>query len=51
MAGANQGARFGFDAVWQLWAVWLPTIALLYWPTRWFASLRRTGRYPWMRYL
>ncbi len=51
MAGANQGARFGFDAVWQLWVVWLPTIALLYWPTRWFARLRRTGRYPWMRYL
>ena len=51
MAGANQGARFGFAAVWQLWVVWLPTIALLYWPTRWFARLRRTGRYPWMRYL
>lgn len=49
--GANQGARFGFDSVWQLWAVWLPTLALLYWPTRWFARLRRTGRYPWMRYL
>jgi len=49
--GANQGARFGFDSVWQLWAAWLPTLALLYWPTRWFAGLRRTGRYPWMRYL
>jgi uncharacterized membrane protein len=49
--GANQGARFGFDAVWQLWAAWLPTLALLYWPTRWFAALRRTRRYPWMRYL
>ncbi|XHO05845.1 hypothetical protein ACEQUB_02749 [Ralstonia syzygii] len=49
--GANHGDRFGFDAVWQLWAVWLPTVALLYGPTRRFAALRRTGRHPWMRYL
>ncbi|WP_426394918.1 DUF1624 domain-containing protein [Ralstonia sp. R-29] len=49
--GANQGTRFSFDSVWQLWAAWSPTLALLYWPTRWFARLRRTGRSPWMRYL
>ncbi|MDB0507029.1 DUF1624 domain-containing protein [Ralstonia solanacearum] len=49
--GANHGDRFGFDSVWQLWAAWLPAVALMYGPTRWFAALRRTGRYPWMRYL
>lgn len=49
--GANHGSRFGFDSVWQLWASWLPTLALLYWPTRWFAGLRRTDRYRWTRYL
>ncbi|WP_347333730.1 hypothetical protein [Ralstonia pseudosolanacearum] len=49
--GTNHGERFGFDAAWQLWAAWLPTVALLYGPTRRFAALRRTGRHPWMRYL
>jgi len=51
VCGANHGTRFGFDAVWQLWAAWPVTIALLYWPTRWFARLRSTVRHPWMRYL
>lgn len=49
--GANHGERFGFNAVWQLWAAWPVTIALLYWPTRWFARQRSTGRHRWMRYL
>lgn len=42
--GSNQGSLFGFDHLWQVWALWAVLIVPLYWPTQWFARLRQRRR-------
>jgi peptidoglycan/LPS O-acetylase OafA/YrhL len=34
-----------------LYAVFVVAVAILYVPSRWFARVKSTGRYPWLRYL
>lgn len=49
--GKNQGAFFGFDAVWQLWLCMLLLALLLWWPVRAFARLKQQRRdIRWLKY-
>ncbi|MEP7070100.1 MAG: heparan-alpha-glucosaminide N-acetyltransferase domain-containing protein [Usitatibacter sp.] len=48
--GPNHGARFGVDEVWQLWAIALALIPVLYFPCRAFARFKRTSPQAWVRY-
>ena len=48
--GPNHGARFGVDEVWQLWAIALAMIPVLYFPCRAFARFKRTSSQAWVRY-
>ena len=34
-----------------IYAAWLIVVFLLYWPSRWFADLKRRRRDPWLSYL
>ncbi len=48
--GPNHGARFGVDDVWQLWAIALALIPVLYFPCRAFARFKRSSTQAWVRY-
>jgi uncharacterized membrane protein len=43
--------RWGFDAVWQLWAISVLVLVLVYWPCRWYARFKRTTTVAVFRYL
>jgi uncharacterized membrane protein len=50
--GNNQGASFGFDHVWQIWATAAVLIVPLYLPSRWFAGFKQRRKdIWWLRYL
>ena len=36
--------------LWAVWAVWLVAMAILFFPTRWFARLKATSKARWIRY-
>lgn len=42
--GLNQGAYFGADHLWPVWALWPVMIAVLYPPTQWFSGLKKRRR-------
>ncbi len=48
--GANQGSRFGFAEVWQLWLCAIVLLCILYFPCRWFAQYKQRSRAPWTSY-
>ncbi|TKY82884.1 DUF1624 domain-containing protein [Pectobacterium polonicum] len=49
--GKNQGAWFGFSAVWQLWACTLVLMVVLFSPVRAFARLKARRRdIRWLKY-
>lgn len=49
--GTNQGQVFGLPSVGAMWLVYLLLIVPLYYPTRWFAELKRRRRdLRWLRY-
>ncbi len=49
--GTNQGQVFGLPSVGAMWLVYLLLIVPLYYPTRWFADLKRRRRdLRWLRY-
>lgn len=49
--GANHGARYEFDSLWQVWALTAVLIPLLYWPCRAFGNFKRQTTMAWVRYL
>ena len=48
--GPNHGTRFGVDEVWQIWAVALVLMPVLYLPCRAFARYKRTSNQAWVKY-
>jgi len=49
--GANHGARFGVEQVWQVWLGAALLVPLLYYPCRQFALYKRHSKQAWVRYL
>ncbi len=50
--GTNQGAVFGFDHLATLYLLYLALLVPLYWPTRWFADLKKRRKdIWWLKYL
>jgi len=37
--------------LWLLYAVFVVVVAILYWPSRWYARRKATNPAPWMRYI
>lgn len=48
--GANHGARYGVEHIWQVWLIALALMPVLYFPCRAFASYKRASRQAWVRY-
>lgn len=49
--GTNQGQVFGLPSVGAMWLVYLLLLVPLYYPTKWFAQLKRRRRdLRWLRY-
>lgn len=49
--GTNQGQVFGLPSVGAMWLVYLMLLVPLYYPTKWFAELKRRRRdLRWLRY-
>jgi len=49
--GANDGSRYEFDHLWQVWLLSAALIPLLYWPCKAFAAFKRRTSMGWVRYL
>lgn len=49
--GSPGAPRWGFDAVWQLWAIAALVLLLLIGPCRWYARFKRTTSVALFRYL
>ena len=48
--GANHGARYGVEHIWQVWLIALALMPVLYFPCRAFANYKRTSKQAWVRY-
>ncbi|WP_426073018.1 DUF1624 domain-containing protein [Janthinobacterium sp. DSP2-3-3] len=48
--GANHGARYGVEHIWQVWLIALALMPVLYFPCRAFANYKRTSQQAWVRY-
>ncbi|MED5596568.1 DUF1624 domain-containing protein [Janthinobacterium sp. P210006] len=48
--GANHGARYGVEHIWQVWLIALALMPVLYFPCRAFARYKRTSQWAWVRY-
>ncbi|MGK5035169.1 DUF1624 domain-containing protein [Janthinobacterium sp. LB3P118] len=48
--GANHGARYGVEHIWQVWMLALLLMPVLYFPCRAFANYKRTSQQAWVRY-
>ena len=48
--GANHGARYGVEHIWQVWLLALLLMPVLYFPCRAFANYKRTSQQAWVRY-
>ncbi|MGK5048279.1 DUF1624 domain-containing protein [Janthinobacterium sp. GB4P2] len=48
--GANHGARYGVEHIWQVWLIALALMPVLYFPCRAFAHYKRTSQQAWVRY-
>ncbi|HEU4815927.1 DUF1624 domain-containing protein [Janthinobacterium sp.] len=48
--GANHGARYGVEHIWQVWLLALLLMPVLYFPCRAFASYKRASKQAWVRY-
>ena len=49
--GPNQGVHFGFAHISSVWFCATILLAVLYFPTRWFAGLKRRRKdLAWLRY-
>ncbi|PLY40151.1 hypothetical protein CSZ94_22495 [Janthinobacterium sp. ROICE36] len=48
--GANHGARYGVEHIWQVWLLALLLMPVLYFPCRAFAHYKRTSKQAWVRY-
>jgi uncharacterized membrane protein len=48
--GPNQGQLYGVAGIAQVWYITLSLALLLYWPTRWFARLKKRSTAAWIRY-
>ncbi|WP_257572801.1 heparan-alpha-glucosaminide N-acetyltransferase domain-containing protein, partial [Janthinobacterium sp. UMAB-56] len=48
--GANHGARYGVEHIWQVWLLALLLMPVLYFPCRAFANYKRTSKQAWVRY-
>ena len=48
--GANHGARYGVEHIWQVWLIALALMPVLYFPCRAFANYKRTSDKAWVRY-
>jgi hypothetical protein len=44
------GGEHGYS-LWVVYGVWLTVVSVLYFPCRWFASLKRRRRNAWLSYL
>lgn len=50
MLGPNHGQRYEFDSLWQVWALTVVLVPLLYWPCRMFGNFKRRTGMAWVRY-
>lgn len=50
MLGANHGARYGVEHIWQVWLMALALMPVLYFPCRAFARYKRSSQQAWVRY-
>ncbi|RKQ43209.1 putative membrane protein [Roseivirga pacifica] len=48
--GTNKGAYFGVDSLWQVWAIALALIGILYLPTKKFAAYKHNSKAKWIKY-
>ncbi|NVI85641.1 DUF1624 domain-containing protein [Janthinobacterium sp. BJB401] len=48
--GANHGARYDVEHIWQVWLIALALMPVLYFPCRAFANYKRTSKQAWVRY-
>lgn len=48
--GANHGARYGVEHIWQVWLIALALMPVLYFPCRAFARYKRSSQQAWVRY-
>jgi uncharacterized membrane protein len=48
--GANHGARYGVEHIWQVWLLALLLMPVLYFPCRAFARYKRASKQAWVRY-
>ena len=48
--GANHGARYGVEHIWQVWLIALALMPVLYFPCRAFAGYKRSSQQAWVRY-
>lgn len=48
--GVGESGRFGFDHVWQIWALTAALLPLMYLPCCAFATCKRNSRAAWMSY-
>ncbi|MEX0141788.1 DUF1624 domain-containing protein [Massilia sp. LMS1-1-1.1] len=48
--GANHGARYGVEHIWQVWLIALALMPVLYFPCRAFANYKRASKQAWVRY-
>ena len=52
MWGANQGTYYGFDGLPGVWLLSAVLVVILFFPTRWYASLKQRRRdIAWLKYL
>lgn len=49
--GPNQGQLYGVAGIAEVWLITLLLALLLYWPTRWFAGVKKRSAAAWIRYL
>lgn len=48
--GTQQGDYFGFNEIWQIWALTIILSILLYFPTKLFSDYKRQTSYQWIKY-
>lgn len=50
LLGPNHGERFGVDHYWQIWAISIVLMPVLYFPSRAFAKFKRTSTQGWVKF-
>ncbi|WP_068472134.1 DUF1624 domain-containing protein [Saccharicrinis aurantiacus] len=48
--GTQQGEYFGFNHIWQIWALTITLSIALYFPTKYFSNYKRQSSNKWIKY-